>query len=70
MEQDELYKFSKEYKSNRAERRRKPPTDPRYTKATHKLKKERAKNVKSKQQRKRAIAQARKARKQSYSQVS
>lgn len=55
---------------NRAARRRKPPTDNIFTKATHKIKKERLKNAKTKQQRKREIALARKARKESYSQVS
>lgn len=67
---DDIRKLSKDYKPNRAERRRKPITDPRFTKATHKIKKERAKNAKSPQQRKRAIANARKARKESYTQVS
>lgn len=57
-------------KYNRADRRRKPPTDNIFTKATHKIKKERAKNAKSQQQRKREIARARKARKESYSKIS
>lgn len=65
---------------NRAERRRKP-LKPRFTivdyinvpdnaltKATHKIKKLRKKNAKSNQQRIRAIANARKARKEAYSQ--
>ena len=42
----------------------------KFTKATHSIKKERAKNAKTDQQRKREIARARKARKESYSKVS
>lgn len=67
---DDIRKLDKDYKPNRAERRKKPITDPKYTKATHSLKKERAKNAPTRQQRIRAIAQRRKARKASYSQVS
>ena len=55
---------------SRADRRRKPPTDNIFTKATHKIKKLRSKNAKTKQQRERATARARKARKESYTQVS
>lgn len=68
---------------SRAERRRKPMR-PRnvsqfgyvdvpanaYTKATHKIKKERLKHAPTKQQRARAIAKARKARKAGDTQVS
>lgn len=68
---------------NRAARRRKPMR-PRnisrfgyvdvpanmYTKLTHKIKKIRRKNAPTKQQRIRAIAEARKARRAGYSQVS
>ncbi len=67
---DALRKLQKDYKPNRAERRRKPITDPQFTKSTHRMKKERAKNAKSPQQRKRAIANARKARKENFTQVS
>lgn len=67
---DDIRKLSKDYKPNRAERRRKPINDPWYTKATNRIKKIRNKNAPTKQQRKRAIAKARKARKESYSQVS
>ena len=67
---DDLRKLQPDYKPNRAERRRKPIRDPQFTKATHKLKKLRSKNAPTKQQRKRAIANARKARKESYTQVS
>lgn len=69
-EQDALRKLQKDYRPNRAERRRKPITDPRFTKATHKFKKIRNKNAPTKQQRKGAIANARKARKENYSQIS
>lgn len=55
----------KKRKPNRAERRRKPTNDPWFTKATHKYKKLRSRNAKSKQQRKREIAELRKARKES-----
>ncbi len=55
---------------NRSMRHRKPPSDPKYTKSTHKIKKLRSKNAPTKQQRRRAIAKARKARKESYTQVS
>lgn len=41
-----------------------------FTKSTNRIKKERAKNAKSKQERKRDVARARKARKESYSKVS
>lgn len=68
--QDALRKLRKDYKPNRAERRRKPISDPWYTKATHKFKKIRNKNAKSPQQRKRAIANARKARKENLEEVS
>lgn len=71
------------YSPNRAARRRKPmrprsvtefgyvdvPSNA-YTKSTHKIKKERAKHARTKQQRQTAIAKARKARKASYTQVS
>lgn len=67
---DALRKLQKDYKPNRAERRRKPINNPWYTKATHKFKKIRNKNAKSPQQRKRAIALARKARKENYTEVS
>lgn len=67
---DDLRKLQKDYNPNRAERRRKPITDPWYTKATHRIKKIRSKNAPTKQQRKRAIANARKARKENYSQIS
>lgn len=78
---DALRKIQKDYKPNRAERRRKPKKartvivdyvhvpENQYTKATHKIKKERLKNAPSKQKRIRAIADARKARKESYTQV-
>ena len=69
-DETDLLKKSVDYKPNRAERRRRPSTDPKYTKMTHKMKKERAKHAKSPQQRKRAIAKARKDRKESYSQIS
>lgn len=65
---NELIKGKRSY--NRADRRRKPPTDNIYTKATHNIKKERAKNAPTKQQRQRAIAKARKARKEAYTQIS
>ena len=58
------------YVNNRAARRNKELTDNWYTKATHKIKKIRSKNAKSKQQRKRELARARKARKESYSEES
>ncbi len=67
---EELNKLRKDYKPNRATRRRRPPADPWYTKATHKIKKIRSKNAKTRQQRERAIARARKASKESYTQVS
>lgn len=66
----DLRKIMKDYKPNRAERRRKPVNDPWYTKATHKFKKIRNKNAPTKQQRKRAIAKSRKARKEGDPQVS
>lgn len=70
-EADELNQLMKRQKTfNRADRRRKPINDPTFTKSTHKMKKERKKNAPSKQQRQRTIAQARKARKESYTQVS
>lgn len=69
-EANDLRKLQKDYKPNRAERRRKPINDPWYTKATHKFKKIRNKNAPTKQQRKRAIALARKARKEDSTQVS
>ena len=69
-EADALRKLQKDYKPNRVERRRKPTDNPWYTKATHRIKKIRNKNAKSPQQRKRAIANARKARKEDYTQVS
>ena len=68
--EDELRKIDKNYKPNRAERRRKPVNNPWYTKATNKFKKIRNKNAPTKQQRQRAIAKARKARKENSSQVS
>ena len=55
---------------NRAARRRKPPTDNQFTKATNKLKKLRSRNAKTKQQRARDVARARKAREESNPQVS
>jgi hypothetical protein len=55
---------------NRATRRRKPPTDNWFTKKTHRIMKIRKKNAPTKQQRIRATAKARKARKADYSQVS
>lgn len=67
---EDVRKLRKDYKPNRAERRRKPADDPWFTKATHKFKKIRNKNAKSPQQRKRAIAIARKARKENYTEVS
>lgn len=67
---NEVQKLKKDYKPNRAERRRKPINDPWFTKATNKFKKIRNKNAPTKQQRKRADAKARKARKESYTQVS
>lgn len=66
----ELEKLKKDYRPTRAERRRKPVSDPWFTKATHKFKKIRKKNAPTKQQRKRAIAKARKARKENSTQVS
>lgn len=69
-DETDLRKLGKDYKPNRAERRKKPTDDPKYTKASHKYKKERAKNAPTRQQRIRAIAKSRKARKESYSQVS
>ncbi len=69
-DQNALQHLATHKNPNRAERRRKPPTDNIYTKATHKIKKERQKNAKTKQQRIRAIADARKARKADYTQVS
>jgi len=81
-EASELEKIKKDYRPSRAERRRKPKKfrqtiidyvhvpENIYTKSTHKIKKIRKKNAPSKQQRKRAIANARKARKESYTQVS
>jgi len=68
--EEDIRKLSKDYKPNRAERRRKPIDNPWFTKATHKFKKIREKNAKSKQQRKRAIANARKARKANITQIS
>lgn len=70
------------YSPNRATRHRKPQKarvvtvdyvevpENAYTKSTHKIKKERAKNARTKQQRKRDAAKARKARKEDYTQVS
>jgi hypothetical protein len=55
---------------NRAQRRKKPPTDNIFTKATHKIKKERAKHAPTRQQRIRAASKARKARKETYTQIS
>lgn len=52
----------------RAMRHRKPPTDVKDTKSTHAINKERQKNAPSRQERIRATAKARKARKESYSQ--
>jgi hypothetical protein len=68
--EDELKKLDKNYKPNRAERRRKPVDNPWYTKATHKFKKIRNKNAPTKQQRKRILAKARKDRKENITQVS
>lgn len=71
--EEKLTKFDNEGNiriDNRAARRRKPPTDNKFTKANHKIKKERLKNAKTKQQRQRAIAKARKADKADYPQVS
>lgn len=67
---NEVQKLKKDYKPNRAERRRKPVNNPWYTKATHKFKKIRNKNAPTAQQRKRRLAEARKARKEDYSEVS
>ena len=68
--EEDIRKLGEDYKPNRAERRRKPIDNPWYTKATHKFKKIREKNAKNKQQRKRAIANARKNRKENFTQVS
>jgi len=68
--EEDMMKLGKDYKPNRAERRRKPINDPWFTKATHQFKKIREKNAKSKQQRQRAIANARKDRKENFTQVS
>jgi hypothetical protein len=68
--EDEIKKLDKDYKPNRAERRRKPVDNPWYTKATHKFKKIRNKNAPTKQQRKRILAKARKDRKEDLTQVS
>lgn len=70
MEQDLQDYLKKNRVINRAMRRAKPPTDVEYTKSTHRIKKLRSKNAKTKQQRKRDAARARKARKENYSQIS
>lgn len=68
--EEDLQKLKKDYKPNRRQRRQKPPTDNWFTKKTHRIMKIRKKNAPTKEQRKRAIARARKARKESYSQIS
>jgi hypothetical protein len=82
MKQEELDTLNKDFRPNRAQRRRRPlkarttvidyvdVPENALTKATHKIMKLRKKNAPSKQQRKRTIAKARKARKESYSQIS
>lgn len=42
---DDIRKLSKDYKPNRAERRRKPITDPRFTSKTNRMKSEEEKNA-------------------------
>jgi hypothetical protein len=69
-DEQDILKASKNYNPNRRQRRQKPPTDNWFTKKTHKIMKIRKKNAPTKEQRKRAIAKARKARKESYSQIS
>ena len=42
---DDIRKLSKDYKPNRAERRRKPVTNPRFTKKVNRVKSEEEKNA-------------------------
>lgn len=66
---EDLNKLRSDYKPNRATRRRRLSASSWFTKATHSFTKKRSKNAPTKQQRQRAIAIIRKARKESYSKV-
>jgi len=67
--EEDIRKLSKDYKPNRAERRKKPINSPWFTKATHSFSKLRRKSAKSKQQRKKETAKALKEHRQSLNTV-